>query len=128
MTAVGRAYLAASPNAERVRILRRLQKTGKPWDRLAHDAARLERILAETRRRGYGTRDPGFVGGAYDAPPQDDQLSAIAVALADGDRVYGAINIFWIRNAFTVEQFAKKVLADLQAAAGEIVLALRKPQ
>jgi IclR family mhp operon transcriptional activator len=127
MTAVGRAYLAACPDAEREKILQRLRRTGKPWDRLAHDAKRLDQILAETRRRGFGTRDPGFVGGVYDGPPQDDQLSAIAVALVDGERVHGVINIFWIRNAFTVEQFAKKHLADLQAAAHEIVLSLRRP-
>jgi IclR family mhp operon transcriptional activator len=127
MTAVGRAYLAACSEVEREKILQRLRKTGNPRDRLAHDRKRLDGILAETRQRGYGTRDPGFVGGVHDGPPQDDQLAAIAVALDDGERVHGAVNIFWIRTAFTAEQFAKKHLADLQAAAHEIVASLRRP-
>jgi IclR family mhp operon transcriptional activator len=40
-------------------------------------------------------------------------------------RVHGSINILWIRTAFTVEEFAARHLADLQAAAAEIVESLR---
>jgi hypothetical protein len=57
-------------------------------------------------------------------PPADDGLAAIAVALVDGNRVHGSINILWVRTAFTVEEFAARHLADLKAAAGEIVAAL----
>ena len=35
-------------------------KSDKPEDQLARDPKRLDRILAETRARGYGTRDPGL--------------------------------------------------------------------
>jgi IclR family mhp operon transcriptional activator len=49
------------------------------------------------------------------------------VALFDGKRVHGSINFRWIRTAFTVEEFAAQHLADLQAAAREIVGALRRP-
>ena len=41
----------------------------------------------------------------------------IAVALSDGKRIYGSMNILWIKTAFTVEQYAAKHLADLQDAA-----------
>jgi len=41
--------------------------------------------------------------------------------------VHGAINILWIRSAFTVEAFAVRHLADLQAAAAEIVETLQRP-
>ena len=127
MTGVGRAYLAWCGNKEREEILRRLRKSDKPLDRLARDPKRLERILSETRRRGYATRDPGFVGGSYDGPPGNDGLAAIAVALWDGARVHGSINILWIRTAFTVEDFAERYLSDLQDAAREIVSSLRRP-
>jgi IclR family mhp operon transcriptional activator len=83
--------------------------------------------LAETRARGYGTRDPSFLGGTYGSPPVDDGLAAIVVPLLDDGRVHGAINILWIRTAFTVEEFAARHLADLQAAAREIVSALQAP-
>jgi IclR family transcriptional regulator, mhp operon transcriptional activator len=125
LTGLGRVYLANCPASERERILARLRKTGRPEDRLAHDPKRFEQILAETRARGFGVRDPGFGGGPYGAPPFDDGLAGMAVALRDGKRVYGAVNILWIRTAFTIEQFAAMHLRDLQAAANEIVASVR---
>jgi IclR family transcriptional regulator, mhp operon transcriptional activator len=125
LTGVGRAYLAFCPHSEREQILRRLRKSEKPEDRLARDPKRLDRILAETRTRGYGTRDLAFLGGRYGSPPVDDGLAAIAVPLRDRTRVHGSINILWLRTAFTVEEFAARHLADLQAAAAEIVDSLR---
>jgi IclR family mhp operon transcriptional activator len=125
LTGVGRAYLASCPDDERERILGRLRKSDKPEDRLAHDPARLAHIFAETRNRGYGIRDPGFVGGPYGTPPFDDGLAGMAVPLQDGKRVYGSINILWIKTAFTVEEFAARHLADLNVAGQEIVTALK---
>jgi IclR family transcriptional regulator, mhp operon transcriptional activator len=127
LTGVGRAYLAFCPAKEREAIVQRLRRSDKPEDRLARDPKRLDKILAETRARGYGTRDPGFVGGTYGGSPVDDGLAAIVVPLQDGARVYGSINILWIKTAFTVEAFAARHLADLQAAACEIVASLHAP-
>jgi IclR family mhp operon transcriptional activator len=121
LTGVGRAYLAFCPEPEREQILQRLRKSTKPDDRLAQNPKRLEEILAETRRRGYATRDPTFVGGHYGGPPFDDGLAAIAVPLLGRKQVHGSINCLWIKTAFTVEEFAARHLADLQAAAVEIV-------
>ena len=126
LSAVGRAYLAHCPDREREGILQRLRKSNKPEDRLAHDPKRFDRILSETRQRGYGLRDPGFGGGAYGGPPRDDGLAAIALPLADRTRVHGSINILWVKTAFTIEEFAARHLADLEAAAAEIVGSLRK--
>jgi IclR family mhp operon transcriptional activator len=124
MTGVGRAYLAYCPDQERDAIIRRLRKSDKPENQLARDPKRLERILAETRARGYATRDPSFVGGSYGQPPFDDGLAAIVVPLRDRDRVHGSINILFVKTAYTVQQFTARHLADLQAAAQEIVGAL----
>jgi IclR family transcriptional regulator, mhp operon transcriptional activator len=126
-TAVGRAYLAFCPAKERQRILGILAGSTKPEDRLAREQVRLNPILAEVRARGYGTRDAGHVGGYYGGPPHADGLLSIAVPLRDGPRVVGAINMLWLRRAFTVEAFAARHLADLQAAAAEIVSSLRRP-
>jgi IclR family mhp operon transcriptional activator len=127
LTGVGRAYLAFCPERERDEIVRHLSRSSNPDDRLAREPQRLGAILAETRRRGYGTRDPSFTGWSLGAPGRDDGLAAIAVPLLDRTRVHGAINILWIRGAFPVEQFARRHLADLQAAADEIVAALQRP-
>jgi IclR family mhp operon transcriptional activator len=126
LTGLGRAYLAFCPASERERILARLRRSNKPEDRLAGDPRRLERILAETRARGFAGRDPVFSGGFYGEPPTDDGLAGMAVPLLDGPRVHGAINLLWIRGAFTVEEFAARYLSDLQAAAQEIVASLHE--
>ena len=127
LSGVGRAYLAYCPDKERETILQRLRKSDKPVDRLSHEPKRLEKLLAETRQRGYAIRDPGFIGGFYGAAPQDDGLAAIALPLLDGNRVHGAINILWVKTAYTVEDFAARHLADLQTAAREIVSSLGSP-
>lgn len=124
LTGVGRAYLAFCSAAERERILKRLRRSDRPEDRLAHNPTRLDEIFAETRKRGYGIRDPSFVGGPYGTPPIDDGLAGMAIPLQDGKRVYGSINILWIKAAFTIEEFAGRHLADLQAAGQEIVTTL----
>jgi IclR family mhp operon transcriptional activator len=126
LTGVGRAYLAFCPDKEREEILQRLRKSDKPEDWLARDPKRLDKILAETRARGYGMRDPGFGGGGYGDPPHDDGLAAIVVPLLDRTRVHGSINILWIKTAFTVEEFAARHLGDLKAAAAEIVASLHQ--
>ena len=124
MTAVGRAYLAWCPESELQRILARLRKQNRPADFLAHDPQKLKRVLTLTRQRGYATRDSSFTGGSL-GTPIDDGMAAIAVPLFDGSRNHGAINILWIRNAFTVEAFAARHLADLQHAAQDIVASLK---
>jgi IclR family mhp operon transcriptional activator len=95
---------------------------------LAHQPKRLETILTETRKRGYGTRDGSFSGGKYGGPPLNDGLAAIAVPLIGRKRVYGSINILWIRTAFTVEQFAARHLGELQQAARDIVTTVERHQ
>jgi IclR family mhp operon transcriptional activator len=120
LSAVGRAYLAYCPDKERQNILRLLRNSKQPEDRLARDERRLNQILAETRARGYGTRDPSFGGGAYGRQAPDG-LSGIAVPLLDGRRVYGVINIVWPKAAKRVDDMVREHLADLQGAAHEIV-------
>jgi len=122
MSGVGRAYLAWCPEKERDEILKKLQKHDKPRDWLAKDPKRLDKVLAETRKRGYATRDPSNAGGISG---RGDGLAAIAVALCDSTRAYGSINILWIKTAFTVEEFAAQHLGDLKEAAHEIVTSLK---
>jgi IclR family mhp operon transcriptional activator len=125
MTGVGRAYLAFCPTQERDRIIRLLRKSDQWVDRLARDPRQLEKILAETRARGYGTRDPSYVGGAYRTPDQDDGLAGMAVPLVDRTRVHGSINVLWIKTTMTIEECAARYLADLTNAAAEIVRSLQ---
>jgi IclR family mhp operon transcriptional activator len=125
LTGVGRAYLAFCSTSERERILDKLRRSDRLEDRLARDPKRLEQILAETRARGFGIRDPSFVGGPYGTPSFDDGLAGMAIPLQDGRRVYGSINILWIKTAFTIEDFAARHLDDLRAAGREIIASLQ---
>jgi IclR family mhp operon transcriptional activator len=124
LTAVGRAYLAFCPEKERDRILARLRKSDAPENRLARDPKRFERILADTRQNGYATRDPAFAGG-YFGRPFPDGLAGIAVPLLDGSRVHGVINIIWVKAARSIDDMVRDHLADLRAAASDIVQSLR---
>jgi IclR family mhp operon transcriptional activator len=126
LSAVGRAYLAFCPAKEIEAILQRLVKSDKPEDRLASDRKGLDKVLMETRQRGYGVRAPTYSGELYGEPPRGDGLAAIALPLLDGGRVHGSINIMWIKTAFTVEEFAARHLADLKAAATEIVISMQR--
>ena len=126
LSGVGRAYLAFCPAKERQRVINLLYSSSRPEDRLARDPERLNKILAKTRARGYGTRDATHLGGHYGGPPHADGLLAIAVPLRDGGRVFGAINMLWLRPAFSVEAFAARYLPDLQAAAVEITGSVRQ--
>jgi IclR family transcriptional regulator, mhp operon transcriptional activator len=124
MSAVGRAYLAYCPLKDRQRILKLLQKSQLPEDRLAHDPDQLDNILAETRARGYAIRDPSFVGGPYGGPTTSDGLAAIAVPLRGEAVLHGVINMTWLKPAYRIEDFAALHLDDLKGAAAEIVHAL----
>jgi IclR family transcriptional regulator, mhp operon transcriptional activator len=125
LSAVGRVYLAFCSDKEREQILRKLRVSDRAEDWLARDPKRLDRILAETRERGYGTRDPMFLGGLYRSA-RDDGLAAIAVPLIDRTRIHGSVNILWIRTAFTIEEFAARHLERLRSAADEIIGSLRQ--
>jgi len=50
-----------------------------------------------------------------------DRLAAFGKA-----RVHGAVNILWVKTAYSVEDFARRHLADLQAVAREIIASLPK--
>jgi IclR family mhp operon transcriptional activator len=119
LTALGRVYLAHCPADERERIVAQLRRSKNPQDKLAHQPERLEAVLAETRSRGYGLRDPNFFGG-YNDDLFDDQLQGIAVPVIEDGKVHGCINILWIRRALAVDDMIRQHLADLKAAAAEI--------
>ena len=124
LSAVGRAYLAYCPEAERQKVINLLRKSDKPENWLARDPRRLDEILSETRERGYGLRDQAFVGGPY-GTQLPDGLAGIAVPLLDRGRVHGAINVIWPKSARTIEEMVRDCLGDLEAAAAEIVNTLR---
>jgi IclR family transcriptional regulator, mhp operon transcriptional activator len=103
-----------------------LRASNRPEDRLAREPARLNAILNEVRARGYGIRNSMHAGGYYGGPPHSDGLFSISVPLRDGSRVLGAMNMLWLKNAFSIEAFAARHLGELQNVAAEIVSSVRR--
>ena len=127
-SAVGRAYLAYCPDKERNQIVAALRKSDLRDDLSARDPKRVDEILSEVRSKGYATRDPSHTGGAYGGANFVDGLAAVAVPLISGQRVYGAINLLWIKTAFPIDEFASVHVPALKMAAGEIVEAMSREQ
>jgi hypothetical protein len=86
----GRAYLAFAPNASGRVCSICFEGPANAENELAFQTEKLNRILAEVRRRGYATRGSSFVGGFYGRPPHSDGLAAIAVPVCWREQVYGA--------------------------------------
>lgn len=120
-SASGRCYLAFCSPEERAAIIARLRKSGRPGDALAHNAAKLDRILADVRARGFGTRDRDF-GGHYDLPRSkvNDGRNSIAVPVHVGDEVLGCVNLTWIARVATVSVIIERFLPQLNEAAQAI--------
>jgi len=127
-SATGRAYLAHVDEAERAAILERLRASQSPGDTAAHGGRTLQRVLDETRRRGYAVRDANF-GGHYDKVRREwnDGRDSIAVPLVVDTgvggvpaRVIGCVNLTWIHRVTTVSEVVGRHLPALRAAADEI--------
>jgi IclR family mhp operon transcriptional activator len=121
-TAVGRAYLAWCPEAERDEILELL---GHSAEAERFDRGALLTELRATRARGYGVRHARFVGGTERDPRGADHLDAIAVAIPAGERVAGCINLMWPLRMRLEPGFRERQLSILRAAAGRIGAAIQ---
>ncbi|MBV8456173.1 MAG: helix-turn-helix domain-containing protein, partial [Acetobacteraceae bacterium] len=60
-SASGLAYIAFAPKQERDALLALLARSSDPHDTLARDPAQVSRLIASTRRRGYGLRQGGQI-------------------------------------------------------------------
>jgi IclR family mhp operon transcriptional activator len=120
-SASGRAYLAFCPEQEREAVLARLRHKGLPAHHLVFDDAAVQRMLAETRQRGYSVRAPDF-GGDHDRPRSevDDGRESIAMPVRLDGRVAGCINLTWLRPAMPVRTAVQRHLGDLQAAVAAV--------
>jgi IclR family mhp operon transcriptional activator len=126
---LGRAYLAFSSATERQRTLERLRGSAEPANADARNAAWVKRILDETRRCGYGIRDPSF-GGDFVKPRNeyDDAMAGLAVPVICEGRVVCCINLLWHRRIASAEQIARRHLKALRATADEIARAVGERQ
>jgi IclR family mhp operon transcriptional activator len=116
-SALGRAYLAFCPEEERHEILRRLQQSSHPDDRRVNASTWVAKMIGETRQRGYGAREPGYWA---DTDELGGDVNSIAVPLKNGERMIACLNLLWVADAMSTEEFAKKYLATLKDTAHQL--------
>lgn len=116
-TSAGRAYLAFCPEAERDLIVTHLRRLGDPADMFFLQNGWLERMVKETRERGYALRDFGEFRA---------QTASIAVPVfSDGVNV-ASISMIWIRSAMKTSEAVAVGLQPLQELAAAIGEALSR--
>lgn len=116
-SALGRAYLAFCPDAERKAIMLRLARSSHPDDRRVHAGTWVSTMIEQTRMQGYGAREPGYWAGVDDF---GDDVNSIAVPLMNRDRVIACLNMIWIADAMSTRQFVERYLGALRAAADRL--------
>jgi IclR family mhp operon transcriptional activator len=121
-SAMGRAYLAFCPADECKRLLDRLRRSTHPDDRIVAVTSVGDRILHDTRARGYGVREPGYWAGVDD---HGGDVSSIAVPVMVGKAVVACISLLWVAGTHTVEEFAMENLAPLTEAASKLSLCVK---
>jgi IclR family mhp operon transcriptional activator len=104
-TATGLAYLSAVPAQERATLLGMLCNSPDQDDRPAQDADGVARLLAATRRRGYGLRQGG---GLW------PHTGAIALPIRVGQRVLGCISTIWMARVVDPREGVRTCLPHLR--------------
>jgi IclR family mhp operon transcriptional activator len=110
-SSVGQTYLAFAPEAERQGLLALLAASEDPVDAAARNPAQLARLLATTRRRGYGLRRGG---------PPWPHTGSLALPIRHGGRVLGCINVIWMARVIPHDEAVRQCLPPLREAVAAI--------
>ena len=104
VTAVGRAHLAYCPAAQRESLLEILRRSNAEADKLAHNRPELDKILEDTRARG-------FASAIHPRRVSDEVTMAVPVLL--DDRVLASVVVRFAETAvpfkIAVERFVPKL-------------------
>ena len=118
-SAMGRAILAGLDDDGRAALVVSLRRDGDPRDQAACTDAAVERLVAETRARGYAVRETGY----YATTRSEGGVSAIALPVMSGGRAIAAVNLCWVTGAIPADAVRSTYLPRLRAAAAEIARA-----
>jgi IclR family transcriptional regulator, mhp operon transcriptional activator len=110
-SAVGRAYLAFSPQSQRDSLLEILGRSSKEEDQLARNRAEVTKVLNDTRLQGYSS--------AVRPRRVSDELS-IGVPIMIEDRVLAALSIRFSSSAVPMKLAVERFLPKLRDTAQKI--------
>jgi len=118
LTAAGRAYFAACPEAEREDILEVLRSGagGEQQLKLAQDDAYIRNLVRQTRADGFGSNHGDWA--------DQRKIGAVAVAIEVDGRVLASLNVIYLQQAITRAEATRRFVPELQRAAQEMVDAL----
>lgn len=114
-SAAGLAYLAFVQVREQVQILELLDKEGEAGQGLAIVARTRKRLIATTKRQGFGLRQGGQLW---------PHTGAIALPIRHGRRVLGCVSVIWMARVLSGQEGVKLCLEPLRDAQGAIEAAL----
>lgn len=112
ITAVGRAYLAACSDGELEALLRLLGDRDDAVGDMARDRRRINRVIRETRLRGYAVNEGEWV--------LEPQFAAIAVPVLSGERLLAAINMIFPKDAVSAQDLKSRFSVRLRSLAEAI--------
>ncbi|WP_439597571.1 IclR family transcriptional regulator domain-containing protein [Falsiroseomonas sp.] len=115
--ALGRAYLAFCPEAERRSLLRLLATARDPEDNPPNLQHVVRGIVATVRRQGYALRDPKV---------EPRSSNTVAVPILQGHAVAGTIGLSFFRSAVSPATLTGELVPALQQASREITAALQR--
>ena len=118
-TSLGLAYLANCPEAERHEFNERAAADPSPAFELARHPEELAKKLAEIQQHGFATMEDSYSRENYNS-----QFISIGVPIQDGEKVFGSMNIIYLRSAMTLEEARDKMLAPLQEVAHALAVKL----
>lgn len=117
VTAAGRAYLAACGDTEREALLAMLRGRADRWGELARDAGYVDRLLRDTRRRGYAYNDGEWI--------REAAFAAVAVPVVVGGRLLAAINMVFPKAAVARADLEARFVPELARLATAIGRGIR---
>ncbi|NRB03045.1 MAG: helix-turn-helix domain-containing protein [Rhodobacteraceae bacterium] len=124
MSAHGRAILAFSTEDQCKRHIDVIRKSGSKEDILNIENGAFADEIAQTRKRGYGLREPKYWQAPFDPGPE---LAAIAVPILSGSGVHGSISILWMADDMRLDEaISLGFLQDIQKTSAKIGATLDK--
>ena len=109
VTGAGQVFLAYCSDRQRETVLKILERSSDPDDALARQKPVVDRIVTETRERGY----------AVNLRPYQGENSNSVPILAK-DALLASLTMRYMKSAMTPEQAVADYLPKLQATAGKI--------
>lgn len=120
-TSVGLAYIAHCSITERENCFQQVQNDPEPWNRIARDPSRSRSELAKIRKQGFAV-----MSETYSSKEYENLVSSIGVPVMAGTKLFGAVNILYLKNTFSVTMAKKKLVRPLKVLSGQMATELAR--